>query len=99
MARFLLAIVGVACVLGGGQAHPLPNLRYDRVIHVRVAPGGVTVKFTLEMNDWTMVLDGKNLIPTEEARDLTGPLAYAKKYAEKKAPLIADNLRGTLDDA
>jgi ABC-type nickel/cobalt efflux system permease component RcnA len=75
--------------------HPLPNMRFDRTVHVRLAPSGVTVRYTLELNDWTMALDGSSIIPRAEAAALTGPQAYAVKYAEKKAPLLADNLRAT----
>jgi ABC-type nickel/cobalt efflux system permease component RcnA len=75
----------------------LPNLRYDRAIHVSLAADGVTVRYWLELNEWTMVLDGKNLFTPEETKGIVGSRDYAKKYAAKKAPLIADDLRATLD--
>ncbi|MFO0848681.1 MAG: hypothetical protein U0871_09025 [Gemmataceae bacterium] len=78
-------------------AHPLPNMRFDRTVHVRLAPSGVTIRYAVELNDWTMALDGAPIIPRAETASLTGPQAYAKKYAEKKAPLLADSLRATLD--
>ena len=77
-------------------AHPLPNLRFDRAVHVRVGSAGVTVKYALEINEWTMAIDGNRVLKGEETAGLTGPLAYAKAYAARKAPLLADGLRGTL---
>ena len=77
-------------------AHPLPNLRFDRTIHVRLAPDAITVRYSLEINDWTMVLDGKDLVNPADLKP-GGQRAYAQKYAEKKAPILADNLRATLD--
>src|SRR5262245_33172580 len=67
------------------SAHPLPNLRYDRKIDVRLAPAGVTVRYTLELSYWTVVLDGKNLFTREEEAEIGGQyVKYVKKYAEKK---------------
>ncbi len=97
MIRSALFLAAVALVCSPLAAHPLPNLRYDRAIHVRLAADGVTVRYTLELNEWTMVLDGKNLFTPEETRGIVGSRDYAKKYAGKKAPLIADDLRATLD--
>ena len=97
MTRSLLALGLVPALAAAAAAHPLPNLRYDRTVHVRVDATGATVRYALELNDWTMVLDGKDLLTAEEKRELSGQMAFGKKYAEKKAPLIADNLRATLD--
>lgn len=77
-------------------SHPLPNLRFDRTVHLRLSPESVRVRYTLELNDWTMVLDGKDLVSPGEAKE-SGQRSYAQKYAELKAPLIADNLAATLD--
>lgn len=98
MTRFvavtLLALVGALPVAG----HPLPNLRYDRKIDVRLAPAGVTVRYTLELSYWTVVLDGKNLFSREEEVETGGQyVKYVKKYAEKKAPVIAGHLKANLN--
>jgi nickel/cobalt exporter len=97
MTRSLLALVLLPLVATAAAAHPLPNFRYDRTVHVRLGPTAATVRYTLEVNDWTMVLDGRNLLTREEAAAVTGQREFAAKYAEKKAPLLADNLRATLD--
>jgi ABC-type nickel/cobalt efflux system permease component RcnA len=80
------------------SAHPLPNLRYDRKIDVRLAPSGVTVRYTLELSYWTVVLDGKNLFTREEEVEIGGrQVQYVQKYAEKKGPRIAENLKASLN--
>src|SRR5438477_4476507 len=79
-------------------AHPLPNLRYDRKVDVRLAPGGVIVRYTLELTYWTVVLDGKNLFTREEEAEIGGRyVPYTKKYAEKKAPIVAGKLKAILN--
>ena len=97
MIRPTLIVAAVALVCSPLAAHPLPSLRYDRALHVRLATDGVTVGYTLDLSEWTMVLDGKNLFTPEETRGIVGSRDYAKKYAGKKVPLIADDLRATLD--
>jgi ABC-type nickel/cobalt efflux system permease component RcnA len=97
MARSFLALVVLPLVAAAAVAHPLPNLRYDRTVHVRLGPTGATVRYALEANDWTMVFDSRGLIGKEEIGNLSGQLAFGKKYAEKKAPLIADALKAELD--
>src|SRR6476469_4858947 len=98
MIRFLATFVFLAAVATPAAAHPLPNLRYDRKIDVRLAPSGVTVRYTLELSYWTVVLDGKNLFTREEEAEIGGQyVKYVKKYAEKKAPLIAGNLNANLN--
>ncbi|MGL6075055.1 MAG: hypothetical protein ACRC8S_12925 [Fimbriiglobus sp.] len=79
-------------------AHPLPNLRFDRVVHVRLSGTKVIVKYTLDLNDWTMAIDGNRILSPQDTKNLTGAQAFAKKYAERKAPLLADNLRAKLGD-
>ncbi len=97
MRRSLFALALVPVLAAAVAAHPLPNLRYDRTVSVRFDATGATVRYVLELNDWTMVLDGKDLFTPEEKRAFTGQRAFERKYAEKKAPLVADNLRATID--
>lgn len=97
MKRLLPTLTLLALAAPPVAAHPLPNLRFDRVVSVRLAPSGVAVQYTLEMNDWTMVFDGKNLVTPGESKEAGTQRGYAKVYAAKKAPLLADNLRATLD--
>ena len=94
-----LSLLALLLAASPALAHPLPNLRFDRVVHVRVGGSGVTVKYALEVNDWTMAIDGNRVLKPEDVAGLTGSQAYAKKYAARKAPLLADNLRATLDRA
>lgn len=93
----IVSLLAVLLVASPAVAHPLPNLRFDRVVHVRVGGAGVTVKYALEVNDWTMAIDGNRVLKPEDVAGLTGAQAYAKKYAARKAPLLADDLRATLD--
>ncbi|OWK43823.1 nickel/cobalt transporter [Fimbriiglobus ruber] len=97
MNRFIFATIVLPLLSAAALAHPLPNMRFDRTVHVRLTATGVTVKYSLELNDWTMVLDGKNLVSAEETKDVAGQRAFAQVYARKKAPLIADNLRSTVN--
>ena len=76
-------------------AHPLPNLRFDRTVHVRIGTSGVTVKYALELNDWTMAIDGNTLLKPTDLEGLKGQQSYAKKYAEKKAPILIDRFVST----
>ncbi len=76
-------------------AHPLPNLRFDRTVHVRIGASGVTVKYALELNDWTMAIDGNTLLKPADLDGLKGQQSYAKKYAEKKAPILIDRFVST----
>ena len=94
-----LSLLAVLLAASPALAHPLPNLRFDRVVHVRVGGAGVSVKYALELNDWTMAIDGNRVLKPEDVAGLTGPLAYAKVYAARKAPLVADGLRATLNGA
>jgi ABC-type nickel/cobalt efflux system permease component RcnA len=93
MTRYLLPVLILAAAVPA-SAHPLPNMRFDRTVDVRLSAAGVTVRYTLELNQWSMVLDGNKLIGPEEYK--TGR-EYAAVYAKKKAPFLIDNLLVTLD--
>lgn len=93
----LLAVVGFLGFPGGAIAHPLPNLRYDRTIAIRLDPDGVTIRYALELSEWTMVLDGKNLLSPEETKQIVGSRDFARQYAKKKTPLLIDDIRLTLE--
>ncbi len=97
MNRFILSLLVVPLLGLAAVAHPLPNMRFDRTMYVRLAPGTVTVRYNLDINDWTMVLDGKNLLAKEDLQNAGTPKKYAELYARKKAPLLADALRATVD--
>ena len=99
MTRAGLVLLVLTLAAGPAAAHPLPNLRYDRTVAVAVAatPAGVSVAYTLELSEWSLVFDGQRLFAPAELPALTGPRAYAAAYARKKAPLLAEDLRLTID--
>ena len=94
MTRFLLPALLLAAATPA-LAHPLPNFRFDRTVDVRLAPSGVVVKYALEMNEWTMVLDGNKLLQPGETFGTSRE--FAAQYAKKKVPFLIDNLVLTLD--
>lgn len=97
MTRAGLVLAVAALFVAPAAAHPLPNLRYDRTITVTATPSGVTVAYTLELSEWSLVFDGQRLFAPAELPELTGPRAYAAAYARKKALLLAEDLRLTVD--
>jgi nickel/cobalt exporter len=97
MAAVRLSLFAVLLVPAVGSAHPLPNMRYDRAVAVRLTPAAVAVLYTLDLSEWSMVLDGRTLVTPADVRDAPGATGFARVYAAKKAPFIADELRATLD--
>ncbi|MDB5311434.1 MAG: hypothetical protein JWO38_5636 [Gemmataceae bacterium] len=98
MTRTAVALLLICAAAPVASAHPLPNLRYDRTVAVRVSPDGVSVRYALEVSQWTIVMDGRNLFtPDEIAKlDKTGR-GFVTAYAKKIAPEIAHDLRATAD--
>src|SRR5437016_13348154 len=79
-------------------AHPLPNLRHDRPIAVRLSTAGVKVTYTLEVSWFTMHLDGAKLLTPAEIASLDKTeRGYAAVYARKVAAEIAGQLHATSD--
>src|SRR5205823_10177776 len=79
-------------------AHPLPNLRYDRTVAVRLSPTGVRVTYTLDVSWFTMHLDGSRLLTPDDIAKLDRTeRGYAAAYAKKLGPEIAGTLRATAD--
>ena len=91
--RPLAGLLLAAVLAPPAAAHPLPNMRFDRAVAVAVTPAGVRVAYTLELNEWTLVLDGRGLFTDGELPGLAGSRQYAAKYAEKKPAVLADELR------
>jgi nickel/cobalt exporter len=86
----LLLLIGLA---GPGAAHPIPNTRYDRTVAVRVAADRVIVKYTLEVSQFTIWLDGAKLFSPEEIAKLDRTSrGFSTAYARKIAPEIARDL-------
>lgn len=94
-------IVLVVVLMAGAAplaAHPIPNTRYDRTIAVRVGADGVNVKFTLEVSQLTIWLDGGKLFtPAEIAKLDRTSRGFSIAYAKKMAPEIARDFRATCD--
>lgn len=80
-------------------AHPLPTLRYDRTVDVRLTAVGVFVRYTLELNQFSIVLDREGApTPAELAAIDKSPPSQKqleKFYAKKKAAILADRLNAT----
>jgi len=92
-----LTLVLILFIPAWGFAHPLPNMRFDRNVDVKLERNGVRVVYTLEINEWTMVLDGRGLITPADAANTSNSRSFAKLYSERKAAIIADGLIATLD--
>ena len=97
----MVRILGLLLLAFPLAAHPLPNLRYDRTIDVRLTAAGVSVRYTLEMNEWSMVLDKEGTPTAEETKKILAAPPSQKMaqriYTAKKAALIADRLLSTVD--
>jgi ABC-type nickel/cobalt efflux system permease component RcnA len=93
-------LVGSLVLPSVASAHPLPSSRYDRAVSVRLDPAGVRVRYTLEVTQLTIWLDGARLFTPEEIAglDRTGR-GFAAAYARKVAPELARDLRATADGA
>lgn len=99
MTRLLpVAAVGALLAASAASAHPLPNTRYDRTVAVRVGPDSVQVKYTLEVSQFTIFLDGAKLFTADEiARLDKSGRGFVLAYAKKVAPEIARDLRAASD--
>ncbi|MFO0799283.1 MAG: hypothetical protein U0804_17590 [Gemmataceae bacterium] len=99
MTRLLpAAVFGALLAASAASAHPLPNTRYDRTVAVRLGPESVQVKYTLEVTQFTIFLDGAKLFTADEIAklDKTGR-GFVLAYAKKIAPEIARDLRAASD--
>lgn len=98
MCRLTVALLLLTVLAPELAAHPLPNTRYDRTIAVRVSPDGAIVKYTLEVSQFTIWLDGAKLFTPDEISKLDKTSrGFSKAYAQKMAPEIARDLHATAD--
>lgn len=94
----LLTLLLLLCAAPPLAAHPLPNMRYDRTVAVRLTPDAVVVKYTLEVGWFTMHLDGAKLLTADEIAKLDkSEKSFATLYGKKVAPAVAADLRVTVD--
>lgn len=97
MKRLVALVLLVGCT-SVASAHPLPNMRYDRTVAVRLTPEAVVVKYTLEVGWFTMHLDGAKLLTAGEIAKLDNSgKTFATVYAKKVAAVVATDLRVTVD--
>ncbi|MBX9625200.1 MAG: hypothetical protein K2X82_15440 [Gemmataceae bacterium] len=94
----LLPLVGLLFLPPAASAHPLPSSRYDRTVSVRLDPQGVRVRYTLEVTQLTIWVDGAKLFTPAEIAGLDKTArGFAAAYAKKVAPELAHDLRATAD--
>ena len=94
----IAAVLVLFALAAPAAAHPIPNTRYDRTVAVRIGSDGVHVKFTLEVSQLTIWLDGGKLFSPEEIAKLDKTArGFSTAYAKKIAPEIARDLRATCD--
>src|SRR5438477_1692798 len=80
-------------------AHPLPTWQYDRTVEVRLTAAGVSVRYALEVNEWTMAVDRESKFSDAELAEIKAARPSQKMpqqiYAKKKARILADNMIAT----
>ena len=97
MSRLAFLIFLIAFAAPPAWAHPLLQCEFDRKIAVRLEPGAVDVKYTLELSDWSMAFDGATILKGDDLKGITGDRAYAKRYAATKARFLADGMNAQLN--
>jgi len=101
MLRRMIALVIAFTAATSAAAHPVPNLRYDRTAQVRLAPDGITIRYVLDISDWTLTLDPEYKLPNGDFADLLGQPnfegRYAERYANERAAAIAEGFQTTLN--
>ena len=94
----IAAVLLLLTFTASAAAHPIPNTRYDRIVAVRLAPDSAIVKYTLEVSQFTIWLDGAKLFTPEEISKLDRTSrGFSTAYAKKMAPEIARDLHATVD--
>jgi ABC-type nickel/cobalt efflux system permease component RcnA len=103
MKRYFLAFALLTLGFGlwtldSALAHPVPKKCHDRVAVVRLTPEAVTVEYHLEVDEWTVVFeDVPAVLKDEDLAKLKSPAEFYKTFSENYAPILAGNLRATLD--
>lgn len=82
-------------------AHPLPTMRYDRTVNVRLTAAGVSVRYLIELNQWSMALDREGQFTASELENIKTASPSQKMperiYSKKKSLIIADRLIATVN--
>src|SRR4051794_10237541 len=98
MSRCLVAVALLALYASGAAAHPVPALTYDRTLRIKLTPAGVEATYRLELNDYTMLVDGAQIISDEQRAALKPGPAIRDVFMEAIAPHLADRLDVWQDD-
>ncbi len=98
MPRTVCAFLTLLLLSPFAVAHPLLQCEFDRKIAVRLGPGAVDVRYTLELSEWSMVFDGKTILKDEELTGSADGRVFSRRYAARKAKLIADSLIARLNN-
>jgi ABC-type nickel/cobalt efflux system permease component RcnA len=96
----LVAVAALGVCPSPAPAHPVPKRDHLRSIDVQLRPDELCVHFILEVDEWTVVfVDLPGLLDEAELRTLTKPRQFYHAFTRRLAPLLADQLIATLDDA
>jgi ABC-type nickel/cobalt efflux system permease component RcnA len=105
--RRAICVALVAIVVGAApvRAHPVPKSNHDRKIAVRLTPSerpdhvAVRIDYRLEVDETTVLLE--DMLPFKDEVDFlkyrNKPLDFYAEYMRIYAPILAGNLRVTLD--
>ena len=96
----LFLVMGFASIDAGSSfAHPVPRSEYDRTITVELRPDEVVVRYTLDLDQYTLlatVAEPANGFPIDPNKTLT-PRGTADAYIARMKVVIADQLQGSVD--
>jgi len=99
MTRAILSLLLLFAIAWPASAHPFPNLRCDRTVHVRISAVFAVVKYTVECNAMTMMIDGNTFLTASDTANVKSIRSdYVPVYAKKKATYLADELIASLDE-
>jgi ABC-type nickel/cobalt efflux system permease component RcnA len=97
LSRILLCI---GIVLGTSipmHAHPIANRSYERTVVVHLTASGAIVEYHLALEEFTAQLDLLALREKTNLADLTTRKQIREAFLNAYAPILADNLVGTLN--
>src|ERR1051325_4489695 len=92
MSRRLAIAALLGLLAARAWAHPVPALTYDRPVRIKLTPAGVEATYRLELNDYTMLLDGAQIISDEQRAALKPGPGIRDVFMEAIAPHLADRL-------
>ena len=80
------------------DAHPVPRKSHDRSIDIRLEAARVVIRYRLEVDALTIVLDDLPAIDDQvDITKLKKPDEFYDAFTRGYAPILADNLTATLD--